>query len=419
MTQTVQTAPSAQIAPKLACCSKHKMANESPANAGSRRKRVWELPAHMHCPVIGVCLPVATMRQLIKKLFATTFTDRDYDLHSSLVAECQRRSPITEAIQKEFDARFCVFIKQATHLKSPEALLAWWYERGVGADLPGTFWAVLTHPQCKLYVETTVLGEVHMMQHQLGGAARNEQAQIRLLSEQLSELNQKAKAQSDRAIRIADEHALERNQQAIEIAGLRAELFNKNKLIAEQANRIAVLDSQQNQAQQYGDSTDQSLKQEKQSVTIAELRQEIQLLKHEVFQHASLATRMQPVQHQATFQQTATNEFVAPDDLIDQTVLCVGGRTASVPMYRKIISKTGAKFVHHDGGEHDNIQQLDATLSAADIVICQTGCISHDAYWRVKDHCKRFGKRCVFVETPSPSSLVRALNIQSNIVKEN
>jgi len=42
-------------------------------------------------------------------------------------------------------------------------------------------------------------------------------------------------------------------------------------------------------------------------------------------------------------------------------------------------------------------------------VICQTGCVSHGAYWRVKDHCKRTGKRCVFVEKPSVSSMARCL----------
>jgi len=47
--------------------------------------------------------------------------------------------------------------------------------------------------------------------------------------------------------------------------------------------------------------------------------------------------------------------------------------------------------------------------AAADLVICQTGCISHNAYWRVKDFCKRTGKQCVFVENPSTSSLTRTL----------
>ncbi|KQO19115.1 DUF2325 domain-containing protein [Acidovorax sp. Leaf78] len=43
---------------------------------------------------------------------------------------------------------------------------------------------------------------------------------------------------------------------------------------------------------------------------------------------------------------------------------------------------------------------LDANLAAADLVICQTGCISHDQYWRVQDHCRRTGKPCILVDQP-------------------
>jgi hypothetical protein len=80
-----------------------------------------------------------------------------------------------------------------------------------------------------------------------------------------------------------------------------------------------------------------------------------------------------------------------------------------VPAYRQLLEQEGARFLHHDGGEEDNAARLDHTLAAADLVICQTGCISHDAYWRVKDHCKRTGKPCLFVDNPSRSSLQRAL----------
>ena len=55
-------------------------------------------------------------------------------------------------------------------------------------------------------------------------------------------------------------------------------------------------------------------------------------------------------------------------------------------------------------------QLLEDSLHAADLVICQTGCISDGAYWRVKDHCKRTGKRCLFVDNPSRSALLRALD---------
>ena len=95
--------------------------------------------------------------------------------------------------------------------------------------------------------------------------------------------------------------------------------------------------------------------------------------------------------------------------LDDKTVLCVGGRSGNIPGYRGMTEQAGAQFAHHDGGQEDGSALLDASLAAADLVICQTGCISHNAYWRVKDHCKRTGKRCVFVESPSTAGIRRAL----------
>ena len=50
---------------------------------------------------------------------------------------------------------------------------------------------------------------------------------------------------------------------------------------------------------------------------------------------------------------------------------------------------------------------IKAGLDAADLVICQTGCLSHGEYWRVQDHCKRTGKTCVLVEQPEAVRIVR------------
>ena len=44
--------------------------------------------------------------------------------------------------------------------------------------------------------------------------------------------------------------------------------------------------------------------------------------------------------------------------------------------------------------------------AAAEWVICQTGCISHDAYWRVQDHCRRTGRACILVDLPQSASPV-------------
>ncbi|MDM0107899.1 DUF2325 domain-containing protein [Variovorax sp. J22R24] len=51
--------------------------------------------------------------------------------------------------------------------------------------------------------------------------------------------------------------------------------------------------------------------------------------------------------------------------------------------------------------------RLEDSLVAADLVICQTGCLSHGAYWRVQDTCRRTGKVCVLVEEPDAVRIVR------------
>lgn len=54
-----------------------------------------------------------------------------------------------------------------------------------------------------------------------------------------------------------------------------------------------------------------------------------------------------------------------------------------------------------------DLARLEHSLRAADLVICQTGCVGHGAFWRVQDHCKRTGKTCVLVEQPDALRIVR------------
>ncbi len=52
-------------------------------------------------------------------------------------------------------------------------------------------------------------------------------------------------------------------------------------------------------------------------------------------------------------------------------------------------------------------QAWEASLHAADLVICQTGCLGHDGFWRVHDHCTRTGKACVLVGQPEALRIMR------------
>jgi hypothetical protein len=98
------------------------------------------------------------------------------------------------------------------------------------------------------------------------------------------------------------------------------------------------------------------------------------------------------------------------EKLDGKCVLCVGGRAGAVEAYRDTVERHGGRFLHHDGGLEENLHRIDGALATADLVICQTGCISHNAYWRVKEQCKRTGKPCVYVRGSGVSAFGRALD---------
>jgi len=44
------------------------------------------------------------------------------------------------------------------------------------------------------------------------------------------------------------------------------------------------------------------------------------------------------------------------------------------------------------------IGDAEGSAAAADLVICQTGCLGHGDYWREQDRCRRTGQGCVFAD---------------------
>jgi len=97
-------------------------------------------------------------------------------------------------------------------------------------------------------------------------------------------------------------------------------------------------------------------------------------------------------------------------NLTGKCVLCVGGRAGSIDSYRQIIEQRGGRFLHHDGGQEESLHRIDGFLAAADLVICQADCISHNAYRRVKEQCKRSGKPCLYMKNGGASGLSRLID---------
>jgi len=374
---------------------------QAQAAAGSRRRRLWELGGHAHCPVIGVCLPMAALRRLARKVLGGDPVADDYELHCGMVGDCKTRTRMAEAVQRELDRRFMLPLRRAAAAKTAEALATWWLAQAASKDLPGALWATLTHARCTPLFEQQVLGQIHMLQHQVGMATREELGRVEALLDDNHQLQRQLAEAQRRNTRQAAEHAERVEALQAEVMRQRGQRLAADSSLALlredlQTLREAVpdLDSRSALAQRSAEQAER----------ISTLQRALQQARAEIDGLSARAVALP-----APPPLPAETAVAPPVALDNRAVLCVGGRTASVPVYRRLVEGCGGRFLHHDGGEEHSAAQLDSTLAAADLVICQAGCVSHNAYWRVKDHCKRTGKRCVFVETPSAAGLQRAL----------
>lgn len=385
-------------------------ANASTPAPGSRRRRLWNLPVQCHCPVIGVCFPLPRLRQLVHKALGNKPIADDYEIHLGAVAECARRSRLTELLQKDLEARFAPHIQAFRRARDAKAVAELWAQAVRLGDVSGAFWAALTHPRCDEFLQEVLLRDMHMLQHQAGAAVRVDIAQVQALLKENAVLGRELGKAQERCTRVIAE-------KSAEIEQLNAQLVRQRAVVIGQESQIAFLKQDLEQLKARIPNYDNVTKLQKKLEQLtqhqselqaqnAQLRQALHQAQRLVRQQAleSLQSPTQPVPEPA-----APPAPQPPLQLKEKKILCVGGRHTSVASYREVIEKAGGYFSHHDGGLEDKQSALDAVLAAADLVICQTGCISHNAYWRVKDFCKRTGTQCVFVDNPSASSFTRNL----------
>lgn len=374
---------------------------------GSRRRRLWELSHRLHCPVIGVCFDCEELRGTMLRLLQLPASTSDYVLHTTAVGACEHRTALAEALQRMLEQRFRRTIDRLKPIRHGAALReAWSAAIATSTDIPATLWACWTHPALDTDLEQEIYGEIHMLQHQLGSGTRADISAMHRLSRENSDLRRQLSAtqtsieairaekvsaalsaeramadiRSEAAAACATSERLARELQALH--DTLPDLRHPQALL----RRIAVLEIQNDAARERNATLERE---------VARLRD--QLRDAEVLVEAQGRTT------------AALDEEIPERDLSGKRVLCVGGRSGSLSSYRDVVERCGGQFLHHDGGLEESAQRIDSVVAAADIVICQAGCISHNAYWRVKEHCKRTGKRCVFVKTAGVSSFGRAV----------
>lgn len=383
---------------------------QSQPSTGSRQRRIWDLPHQCHCPLVGICLPIDTLRKLVNKALGGQTRSDDYEVHVGAVAECGHRSRLAEVLQDALAQRYERLVQQFRQEKTTEAVALLWKKTVEQGEVAGALWAALTHPRCDTALQEVICRNMHMLQHHAGANMRAGITEFNaLLAENAVLARELGKVQTRSSRIIADKSS--------EVERLNAQLMKARTTHISQANSIAFLNAALTELKASTPDFESSLRLQKKIAQMAVRQTELAELNGDLRQKLALTPKLIAAVTTDRLSQAevaVTEQAVPPApsatvDFYRKEVLCVGGRSGNVASYRDLIERVGGRFSHHDGGLEDSHHVLNANLAAADLVICQTGCISHNAYWKVKDFCKRTGKRCIFVENPSTSSLARGL----------
>jgi Uncharacterized protein conserved in bacteria (DUF2325) len=376
----------------------------------ARRTKIWEFNTNLHCSIIGTCLSTTELRQLLKKLGLAAPECTDHDLHGAAVGLAGRHDKAAKLLHKALDERHRVAINQFAKASTEDAVRALWRDAVRRGDIPGAYWAALTHPAATRAVIRDAFGEVHMLSHLVGAANR---ADIRRLC-QLEDDNAALQARLERQQTAVREAVVTRDAS---IADLRRALAQQvaaeptvpgdpgpgdhgvmRQLVADRERRLAAETRRNTMLVERLDVARTTITEERSARTTAErdnnaLRRELEAIETSMQADSGVGTVTLPTQPR----------------LDGVALLYVGGHPHQVAHLRAVAEDSGASFLHHDGGVEHHLNLLAGLASQADLVMFPVDCISHHAAQAAKQLCRQAGKRFIPLRSASATSLLAAL----------
>ena len=372
-----------------------------------RRTKLWEFNTNLHCSIIGTCLSTAELRQLLKKVGLAPQDSTDHDLHGAAVSLAGRHDKASKLLNKALDERHRIAIHQFARINTEEAVRSLWRDFAKRGEIPGAYWAALTHPATTRAIISEAFGDVHMLSHLVGAANR---ADVRRLC-QLEQENAELHARLDKQQYALREAVVARDATIQELRRALAQQFvsrpptpnehtttlhqlvaDLERRLASEARRSAALD-------------------ERLSNTSATLSEERAARVEADRKNAALRDELDAIE--TSIRTTGCNHAAVPDvswpRLDGVTLLYVGGRAHHIAQLRALAEKSGAAFVHHDGGIEHHLNLLTGLASQADLVVFPVDCISHHAAQLAKQLCRQAGKRFIPLRSASATSLLAAL----------
>src|SRR5215468_4629522 len=147
-----------------------------------QRTRIWDLHHSLYCSIIGTCLTTAELRAILLRLGVQGAQGADdHGIHQLGVILVSGPRGDAKHLQKALDRRHKVALNQCAKAKDTAAVAAFWDDAVKRGDIPGAYWAVLTHPVTTNELVKKVFGEVHMLSHLVGAANRADIRRLRQL----------------------------------------------------------------------------------------------------------------------------------------------------------------------------------------------------------------------------------------------
>jgi hypothetical protein len=377
-----------------------------------RRSKIWELAQTLHCSIIGTCLSNAELRHVLVRLKVPGADVADeHELHVLGVTLAGRRDAGAKLVQKALDRRHEHTIKQFGRAKDAEALRHVWEDAVQRGEIPGAYWALLSHPAASEAIVKKAFQHVHMLSHLVGAANRADIRRLRQLEDENAGLIEKVHRQQqqlrdgftarDHRIRQLNE-LLVRQVEHSRAAGVgpenRDEIETLRTLIADLSARLGQETARRERLEQRLNTISTTLKKTEAGLQTAQgerdsLRRDLDLFEDRI------VDLLAP---------TSDNSGAA-FDLSSRTIVYVGGRPHQVPQLKALVESAGGCFLHHDGGIEHNLSLLPGLVSRADVLYFPIDCISHNAVATIKRLCRQSQKPYQPLRTASLAALMAAL----------
>ena len=378
-----------------------------------KRRCIWELSTSFHCSIIGTCLTTSELRQVLAKIAPGIHQETDHELHGRAVLLAGRRDAASKLLQKALDRRHRSAIGQFSKTRNAEELRKQWGAAVQRAEIPGAYWAVLTHPGATEDLVRHVFAEVHMLSHLVGAANRADIRRLRELETENVALQDKVARQQkqlrdavvSREATIANLSDLLSTAIASTQHGPRfpatsdsSERETMVRLVGDLRRRLASESANHERIERQLKRLAAELDQERKQRQVLEKRQ--QELQDEL-DAAELSLTGQVPESGSNSERSIS--------LAGITLLYVGGRTRNIAQLRILAEERGAVFLHHDGGIDDRSGQLTSHVARADLVYFPVDCVSHNAVAVVKRVTRNLGKLYVPLRSSGLTSFVMAL----------